>query len=140
NCLIHKSFAQTTTSNTSLVEKIYLQLDKDIYTTDSTIWFKSIVTKSLDNTPTDLSGILYVELINAAKSLIEKILIKLNQGIGDGHFDLPEILQAGTYLIRAYTEWNRNFDSDFFFEKYLKVFSPLNKNNKEGAISNVTLV
>ncbi|HTO34758.1 MAG TPA: MG2 domain-containing protein, partial [Flavobacterium sp.] len=110
-------------SNTTLAEKIYLQLDKDIYTTGSTIWFKSIVTTSLDNAPTDLSGILYVELISAEKKLIEKKLIKLNQGIGEGHFDLPEILPTGNYLIRAYTEWNRNFDSDFFFEKYVQVFS-----------------
>ncbi|WP_157805299.1 MG2 domain-containing protein [Confluentibacter citreus] len=132
--------AQTSPSNTSLAEKIYLQLDKDIYTTGSTIWFKSIVTKSLDNTPTDLSGVLYVEIINAEKKLIEKKLIKLNQGIGEGHFDVPETFQAGTYLIRAYTEWNKNFDTDFFFEKYIQVFSPLNKNNKENVISDVTLI
>src|SRR5690606_25627251 len=126
-------------SNTTLAEKLYLQLDKDIYTTGSTIWFKSIVTTSLDNAPTDLSGILYVELISAEKKLIEKKLIKLNQGIGEGHFDLPEILPTGNYLIRAYTEWNRNFDSDFFFEKYVQVFSPINKNSKENAIGSVTL-
>ncbi|WP_100615515.1 hypothetical protein [Confluentibacter citreus] len=115
--------AFTVTSNTSLAEKIYLQLDREIYTTGSTIWFKSIVTKSIDNTPTDLSGVLYVELINAEKNIIEKKLIKLNEGIGDGYFDLPETLPAGNYIIRAYTEWNKNFDRDFFFEKYVQVFS-----------------
>lgn len=137
------SFSQVTptiVSNTSLAEKIYLQLDKDIYPTGSTIWFKAIVTNSFENKPTDLSGVLYVELINAEKNLIEKKLIKLDKGIGEGYLDLPENIQTGTYLIRAYTEWNRNFDSDFFFEKYVQVFSPLNKNNKESAISNVTLV
>lgn len=137
------SFSQVTTtvvSNTSLAEKIYLQLDKDIYTTGSTIWFKSIVTNSFDNKPTNLSGILYVELINAEKRLIEKKMIKLDKGIGEGYFDLPETFQTGTYLIRTYTEWNRNFDTDFFFEKYAQVFSPLNKNNKESAISNITLI
>ncbi|WP_157804973.1 MG2 domain-containing protein [Confluentibacter lentus] len=125
--------SKTTISNTSLAEKIYLQLDKDIYTKGSTIWFKSIVTKSVDNTPTDLSSVLHIELINAEETIIEKKLIKLNQGIGNGHFDLPETLQAGTYLIRAYTEWNKNFDSDFFFEKYVQVFSLYDSTtNKEG--------
>src|SRR5690606_32354254 len=57
------------------------------------------------------------------KTIIEKKLIKINNGIGDGYFDLPETLVAGSYLIRAYTEWNKNFDSDFFFEKYIQVFS-----------------
>jgi len=139
-CLPNITIGQSTISSTSSAEKIYLQLDKDIYTTGSTIWFKSIVTKSLDNTPTNLSGVLYVELINSEKKLIEKKLIKLNQGIGEGYFDLPETLQAGTYLIRGYTEWNRNFDTGFFFEKYVQVFTPHNNNNHESTISNVTLI
>ncbi|WP_157805300.1 hypothetical protein [Confluentibacter citreus] len=122
-CLSNITIGQNMNSNTSLAEKIYLQLDKDIYTTGSTIWFKSIVTKSFDNTPTNLSGVLYVEIINAEKKLIEKKLIKLNQGIGEGHFDVSETFQAGTYLIRAYTEWNKNFDTYFFFERYIQVFS-----------------
>jgi hypothetical protein len=134
------SFSQVTptiVSNTSLAEKIYLQLDKDIYPTGSTIWFKSIVTNSFDNKPTYLSGILYVELINAEKRLIEKKMIKLDKGIGEGYFDLPETIQTGTYLVRAYTEWNRNFDTDFFFEKYVQVFSVYdNETNKKGTPQN----
>ncbi|MBU3821822.1 hypothetical protein KO566_07095 [Flavobacteriaceae bacterium XHP0103] len=110
-------------SNAALAEKIYLQLDKAIYTTGSTIWFKSIVTNSYNNSPTDLSSVLHVELIGDQKNTIEKKLIKLNKGIGEGYFDLAETLQSGTYLIRAYTEWNKNFDQDFIFEKYIEVFS-----------------
>jgi hypothetical protein len=131
----NKTIGQTIISNASIAEKIYLQLDKDIYTTGSTIWFKSIVTKSLDNTPTDLSGVLYVELINAEKTIIEKKLIKLDKGIGEGYFDLLDTVKAGNYLIRAYTEWNKNFDADFFFEKYILVFSTDNENAKENATS-----
>ncbi|PKQ45447.1 hypothetical protein CSW08_08020 [Confluentibacter flavum] len=139
-CLANKSKGQTTPSNASLAEKIYLQLDKDIYTTGSTIWFKSIVTKSIDNTPTNLSGVLYVEHINAKETIIEKKLIKIDKGIGEGHFDLPITMTHGTYLIRAYTEWNKNFDSDFFFEKYVQIFSLADKNNLDNALNQVTLV
>src|SRR5690606_20215405 len=102
-CLSNISYGQNSISNTSLAEKIYLQLDKDIYPTGSTIWFKSIVTNSFDNKPTNLSGILHVELINAEKRLIEKKMIKLYKGIGEGYFDLPQTFQPGTYLVRAYT-------------------------------------
>jgi hypothetical protein len=133
----NKTIGQAIISNAYIAEKIYLQLDKDIYTTGSTIWFKSIVTKSLDNTPTDLSGVLYVELINAEKTIIEKKLIKLDKGIGEGYFDLLDTVKAGNYLIRAYTEWNKNFDADFFFEKYVQVFSTDNENAKENATSNL---
>src|SRR5690606_12165807 len=84
-CILHfsvfVSFGQTV-FNTGTTEKIYLQLDKDIYTGGSTVWFKAVVTKSLDNTPTNISGVLYVELINPEETILEKKLIKLEKGIG----------------------------------------------------------
>jgi len=46
----------------SLAEKTYLQLDGKGYTTDKTIWFKSIVTNAINHAPTALSGVLHVEL------------------------------------------------------------------------------
>jgi hypothetical protein len=126
-------------SHATLSEKIYLQLDSKVYTTDKTIWFKSIVTNALDHTPTELSGVLYVELIDPNEKIIEKKLIKLEHGIGYGFFELNQSYSEGLYLIRAYTEWNKNFDSDFFFKGYIRVFAPSAK-MKTDPISNVTLV
>ena len=105
-------------------EKIYLQLDGKVYTTDKTIWFKSIVANADDHAPTKLSGVLYVELIGPDEKIIEKKLIKLENGIGDGFFDLNQTYSEGLYLIRAYTEWDKNFGTDFFFKEYIQVFAP----------------
>src|SRR5690606_28826398 len=135
-----QSFGQTFFSNVSTSEKIYLQLDKDIYTTGATVWFKTVVTKSLYNTPTNFSDVLYVELVNPEETILEKKLIKLEKGIGEGYFDLPQKMAVGTYLLRAYTQWNKNFGSDFFFEKYIKVITTSSKNNLENAIDQITLV
>jgi len=66
-------------------EKIYLQLDGNVYTTDKTVWFKSIVTNASDHNLTKLSGVLYVELIGPDEKIIEKKLIKLQNGIGTGN-------------------------------------------------------
>jgi hypothetical protein len=46
-------------------EKIYLQMDGKVYTTDKTIWFKAIVTNASDHNLTKLSGVLNVELIDS---------------------------------------------------------------------------
>src|SRR5664280_848794 len=51
-------------------EKIYLQLDGKVYTTDKTIWFKAIVTSATDHILTKLSGVLYVELIDPNEKII----------------------------------------------------------------------
>jgi hypothetical protein len=126
-------------SSLPLAEKIYLQLDGKAYTTDKTIWFKSIVVNADDHAPTKLSGVLYVELIGPDEKIIEKKVIKLENGIGDGFFDLNQNYPEGLYLIRAYTKWDENFGTDFFFKEYIQVFVPSLK-AKPDPISNVTLV
>jgi len=125
-------------SHASVAEKIYLQLDNKIYTTNNTIWFKAIVINALDHTPAALSRVLYVELIGPDERIVEKKLIKIDHGIGDGFFDLNRRYPEGVYLIRAYTEWDKNFGEDFFFKEYVRVFVP-SKKVKAEPISNIVL-
>ncbi len=137
----HSGWAQQNYNDivNSLPEKVYLQLDNKVYTTDQTIWFKSIVTNAGDHAPTKLSKVLYVELISPDEIIVERKLIKLENGIGSGSFKLNEKHIEGTYLIRAFTKWNMNFDPGFIFKTYIWVFSSSNKWN-ESPINNITLV
>ena len=126
-------------AHASLAEKIYLQLDSKVYTNDNTVWFKAIVTDAIEHSPTRLSGVLWVELVGSGETIIEQKRIKLELGTGDGFFQLNQTYPAGVYLIRAYTEWNKNFDTDFFFSEYIHVFAATTA-IKATAIRNVTLV
>ncbi len=125
--------------NASLAEKIYLQLDSKAYTTDESIWFKAIVAGAADHVPTGLSGVLYVELIGPDESIVEKKIVKLEKGIGDGFFQLQPNYIEGTYLVRAYTQWDKNFGNDFFYKEYIRVFASTTY-PKPTPIANVTLV
>mgnify|MGYP003668663284 CR=1 FL=1 len=125
-------------SNSSYAEKIYLQLDKTTYLTGSTIWFKAIITDAVNHVPSSLSNVLYVELIDQNKKILQKKIIKIDNGIGQGFFDLDKTLTKGRYLIRGYTEWNKNFGTDFFFEKYIQIFNL--KEKQTSPINNVTLI
>ncbi len=127
--------SQTLNADATLAEKIYLQLDATIYTTD----LKSIVANATDHTPTTLSGVLYVELIGPDEKIVEKKLIKIENGIGNSFFELDQEYTEGLYLIRAYTEWNKNFGTDFFFKQYIRVFAISSKEEAD-PIRNVTLV
>lgn len=124
-------------SNASYAEKIYLQLDKSAYATETTIWFKAIVTDAITHAPTTLSKILYAELIDQDKKVLAKKLIKIENGIGQGFFDLDKELKKGSYLVRAYTQWNKNFGSDFIFEQYIYLF---HIDQKKEPITNLTLL
>ncbi|MCG8305747.1 MAG: hypothetical protein MI975_00050 [Cytophagales bacterium] len=114
-------------------------MDSKVYTKDNTIWFKAIVTNSINHTPSLISGVLYVELIGPNENIVEKKMTKIRNGIGDGFFELSQAYPTGVYLIRAYTEWNKNFGSDFFYEEYIRVFASSTVGNAS-PISNVALV
>lgn len=124
--------------NALFAEKIYLQLDRNIYTNGDTIWFKCIVANAFELTPSLLSGVLYVELIEADQTVLQKKLIKIENGIGQGNFDLDKNIPKGYYLIRAYTQWNQNFDTDFVFEEYIQVFT--NETPDKEPIPNIKLI
>ena len=114
-------------------EKIYLQTDAEVYTGGSQIWFKAVVLAGPMHKPSNLSGVLHVDLISPAEEVVVSQLIRLNQGIGSGTINLEASLAQGTYILRAYTQWNQNFDTDFIFEKRLPVFTsntqPVSKAN-----------
>lgn len=113
----------------SLAEKIYLQLDNSIYQTGETIWFKTVVSRSYDNSLSDISEVLHVELIDFNETLVEKKILKLKGGIASGSFELQKGYKSGKYLIRAYTHWNRNFEEDFMFTQSIDVLN-LDENKK----------
>lgn len=123
----------------NLSEKIYLQLDSKVYTTDKTIWFKAIVTNTATHIPTVLSNVLYVEMIDPNERILQKKILKLKDGIGDGYFDLNQAMPDGYYQIRAYTNWNRNFGDDFYFKEYVEVFAPIKQGSAE-AVNKFTLI
>tara|TARA_R110002050_G_scaffold56512_1_gene127001 strand:- start:96408 stop:99071 length:2664 start_codon:yes stop_codon:yes gene_type:complete len=125
-------------SHTAFAEKIYLQLNNIAYTSDETIWFKSIVVHTPLHTSTGLSGVLYVELINPAEEIVAKKLIKLTNGIGEGFFELHQNYKAGTYLIRAYTTWNKNFGINFIYTLPIQIYSAF-KNTEVDPISNIRI-
>tara|TARA_R110002049_G_scaffold696_6_gene4442 strand:+ start:215133 stop:217808 length:2676 start_codon:yes stop_codon:yes gene_type:complete len=117
--------------DTSVAEKIYLQLDSQNYATDQTIWFKAIVTGSENHIPSELSGVLYVDFIGPNQKILAHNLVKLNQGIGSGHFEIQDDYVSGRYQIRAYTQWNLNFGEHFMFESYINLHDTsleINKN------------
>ena len=105
----------------ALAEKVYLQTDRSNYTLGETIWFKAIVAQAKDNVPSALSGVLHVELIDPFETVVGEKLLDLETGIANNYFDIQNFYSPGTYQLRAYTQWNKNFKSDFIFKSYLSI-------------------
>lgn len=111
------------TANAVDAEKIYLQLTGRAFNTSETVWFKAIVTNAFNNSLTGISGVLHVELINPIdKRIVDSKLLKLDNGVAESYFQLHPSYSEGKYQVRAYTEWNKNFSSDFIFSTYIDVY------------------
>ncbi|MDQ8053108.1 MAG: TonB-dependent receptor plug domain-containing protein [Pedobacter sp.] len=101
-------------------EKVYLHLDKPYYAIGDNIWFKAYVVDG-HTVPSQLSRILYVELINEKDSVKKQLKLPVQAGISWGDFKLSDSLSEGNYRIRAYTQWMRNAGPAFFFDKTIKI-------------------
>ena len=69
--------------NAPVQEKVYLHLDNNCYYRGEEIWYKAYVVRADDNEFTDLSRLLYVELVSPDGMLVERQTISINAD-GDG--------------------------------------------------------
>ena len=91
-------------------EKVYLHLDNNSYYKGDTIWYKSYVVRADNLDYTDMSKLVYVELVSPDGLVVERQqLIASADGLGYGNFALKDSLYSGYYELRAYTRWMLNF-------------------------------
>ena len=110
NDLIHWTQTVQNTGKAFPQEKVYLHLDNNCYFLGDTIWYKAYVVRTDRKVPTDLSRILYVELMTPDGYLVERQQIPLeNDTTGFSNFVLQDSLYGGYYEIRAYTRWMLNW-------------------------------
>lgn len=92
-------------------EKVYIHTDNSCYFVGDTIWYKAYVLRADSLKPTDMSKILYVELLSPDGLVVERQRVVIgNVKAGCGQFILHDSLYSGYYEIRAYTRWMLNFN------------------------------
>ena len=129
------SFMRNITTFNSLFpqEKVYLHLDNTGYFIGETIWFKAYVLRTDRETATDISRVLYVELVQPGGEVLKTCKLRIENGQADGCFKLDDAyLLSGFYEIRAYTRYMTNWDHRGIFSAVLPVFK---KPEREGDYS-----
>ncbi|MDF2158751.1 TonB-dependent receptor plug domain-containing protein [Algoriphagus sp. CAU 1675] len=103
------------------VEKVFLHLDKQTYTLGEDLWFSAYLVAGSEQIPSPLSQTLYVGLFDGDGLLLEQKSILVEKGRGKGDFILPAFGKPGTYRLKAFTSWMRNFGEEYFFTAEINV-------------------
>ncbi|TKC10737.1 hypothetical protein FA048_11235 [Pedobacter polaris] len=105
-------------------EKLYIHFDKTTYLPQDTIWFKGYLVNATLNSYSQLSGLIYTEMINANGEVVETLSLPTALGLTWGAFALKEErYPPGNYIFRAYTNWIMNFGDTYIFKKEIKILS-----------------
>jgi TonB-dependent SusC/RagA subfamily outer membrane receptor len=104
-------------------EKIHLHTDRNFYVPGEKIWFKAYIIDAVTHQALIKSRYIYVELISAADSLVERAMIIQNaDSLYYGHIFLSEIIPEGFYTLRAYTRYtDSNMGEDYSFKKNIRI-------------------
>jgi hypothetical protein len=140
--LSQSTFAQTSDLKSSILseynriretaprEKLYIHFDKSVYTAQDTIWFKGYLMNASLFSYSQISGLIYTELINSNGDVVQTLSLPTILGLTWGAFPLKEErYPPGTYTFRAYTNWMKNFGDTYLFKKEIKIL-PVDANQK----------
>ena len=89
-------------------EKVFLHLNKSVYFTNDNVWFTAYVSNDFDNSPSDYTTNLKVNLYNDKGVLIKSRNVFIHKGLGIGDFLIDDTF-SGKYYIQASTNFMKNF-------------------------------
>ncbi|HEY2649999.1 MAG TPA: hypothetical protein VGI38_12440 [Puia sp.] len=109
----------------TLQEKVFVHTDKTFYLAGETVWFKIYAVDASFHKPVTTSSVSYVEILSKDLKPVAQAKVALSNGNGAGSVILPGFLATGNYILRAYTNWMKNFSADFYYEHTLHIVNTL---------------
>ena len=90
-------------------ENLLLLTDRAHYMSGETISYRAFYQKPAESGDADWSRVLYVELIMPNGTPLAQGKVSLDSAKAVGTISIPEGLSSGTYYMKAYTRWMRNY-------------------------------
>ena len=109
-------------------EDIHFNTDQSYYHPGDMVWLAANVLNAGTNTPTEMSGVLYVELLNESGQSIIKRRYNMIRGAVNTGFSLPRNLPEGLYRLQAYTQYQQNWKKRDMAERRIIVSTQLVRN------------
>ena len=120
-------------------EEIYIHSDRNEYISGEDMWFKVYLIDRQSQKPTSESKIAYFELLNSENRPVIQKKLFIDGGFAPGQIVLPDTLSTGSYTIRAYTSWMKNFLPENCFSKSIHIYNAFSTRSfKEKKMSGIS--
>lgn len=111
----------------TIVDQVQLFTDRNIYTVDESIHFMAELRVFGGAELDSWSSMLYVELVSLDGKAMVHEKYRITGGRVNGSIHVPSGALTGDYLLKAYTRWMRNRETDSFSYTPLKIINPFRK-------------
>ncbi len=105
-------------------EEMYIHTDRNDYVAGEEIWFRAFLVDRKSSHLSSGSRVAYFEILNTENRPVVQKRILLEKGIGPGQVQLPDTMSTGTYIIRAYTSWMKNFLPYNCYMRKVNIYNP----------------
>ena len=109
-------------------ERIYLHYNSSLLLSGEHLLFKIYCINTKTKKLSDLSKIVYIELIGVDKKSVFKQKIWLESGLGQSDYFIPTNISSGNYKLIAYTQWMQNGEVEDFFQGDISIINPFQDN------------
>jgi hypothetical protein len=113
-------------------EMLALETDRSFYCIDERIHFRASYERSIPLEGVPWSRVVYVELVRWNGEQMAQGKFRLLGDHASGYLRIPQALLSGTYYLRAYTRWMRNFPVEAYAYKPVKIINPYESNIDQG--------
>ncbi|MDT0607431.1 hypothetical protein [Croceitalea rosinachiae] len=111
-------------------EVIYLHLNKTDFLKGEQLGFKAYIMDKVSSKPALNTSNLYVQIVDENNKVVKEQLLQVRNGTTYGTFKIDELFDFKSYIIKAFTNWSRNFDEPNNFEQVISVID-INKNRAQ---------
>ncbi|WP_433779897.1 hypothetical protein [Flavobacterium anhuiense] len=130
--LINTQFSRAQQTIT-LDETLYVHSNATSFVTGETLLYKVYCLKSSDKTPSNISKIAYVEIVDSNQKSVFKTKIALENGVGQGDYFIPTTLKTGSYKLIGFTNWMLNKPISELFQLNINIINPYKTDEKTNA-------
>jgi len=108
-------------------EKVYIHHDKSYYVSGETLWFKAYLVDASQHSFLTPSQMVRVELLTGTGKILKELIVQIENGGGAGDIYVDPEWEAGTYILRAYTQYMRNYEEAPVFQKEIRIYPSIEK-------------